>query len=90
MRDAETYKKTRRGVACSRQSRIADRAPWIRNLINTHAVVVGKGTLLEEALSATQTPQTTWTTPLTPETLKLHKNGKFEEDEQTDTSRYPS
>ena len=49
----------------------------------THAVVFGKGILLAEIRSATQTSQTSWTFPLEQQTLEIQENGNYEEDEMT-------
>ena len=48
----------------------------------THVAVVNKGILLEGTLSATQTSQTSSTIPLNQQTLKLQKNGNFDEGEK--------
>ena len=80
---SETYTKTHVAVAYSPQSRKADHPPCRRNMSITHAVVVGKGILLAEIRSATQTSETIWTFPLEQQTLEIQENGNYEEDEMT-------
>ena len=89
IRDAtETFTKTRVAVALSPQS-ASDDAPWTNTKSITHAVADGKGTLSEGALSVTQTAQTHWNLPLTPQTLELRKNGNIGENAKTDFPRLP-
>ena len=79
---------TRVAVAYSPQSRHSDTAPKKRHQSNLHAVVVGRGTLLEETLGVTQTQQTNWVVQVSAASLELQKKGHLEEDEKTDSSRF--
>ena len=57
--NAETYTRTHVAVAKTPQSRNQD-ALWKRNTSDIHVVVIGKGTMLEEALSQTQASPLRW------------------------------
>ena len=87
--EAETYVKNNSCSCVDRRCfRESDGSPWENQKSLTHAFVVEKDTLLQETLGATQTSQTKWTIPRAPEALKLHENGKVDEDEKTDYPRF--
>ena len=86
---SDTCTNGRVAVACSLQSRNSDAAPLNRKKCNNQAVVVGRCTLFEETLSATQTRETNWDLPMSAPALELQKNGNVEEDEKTESSRVP-
>ena len=52
-------------------------------------MVIGKGTMLEETQSRTQTSQSRWILTSNGKTLELQKNGDFEHDEKTVSARIP-
>ena len=75
--EAETFSSTKVAVAYSPKSRSSDIVLRKLSKSNPHAVVVGKGTLLEDTLSVTQTQETNWDIPMSAGALELQKTGEF-------------